>query len=502
MIIIFFSLKTFLALAMSSSMGVGGAISSSPQSIRAASPVRSNDVSEPRASRHSPLLVARSFDPNDPQAMERQRTLDVDMAMHLSLARRDPSYSPVTPFPSQGVVTSSPFNVSQAHGAPTPGPVIQGDLDNFILDHHDTLNHTDLRFGHQDDIPHPHPIDTSLLSRSPILEEPSSLNFGLPSYQPNASQPNFDFSPMEDFATAEKVKLGLHSALAPKFVLPTRRPKPPSKPTAQSIPISSMVDVSQPDNNPDNQVDVPAPEPSSPKALRLRKLSQSNPQPRHQRKGIGGKMALFESGTQELSFNLSARLGLAASGQGSPATNFSYEHVAGPNITGILNTGHDRPYRFSFYSNALSATIHARSLSELPAEGQTFEQLFSGIHPQTQDGDIRPISPAPSNLGKDRTSSMNAHHQDPGKGFGFNSHHLSSNKRSGGPDGPNAFNADVHTWWLDVLSPTDEEMKMLSKVNLPFRNFYSFIDSLSLSGICHSSSHNRRYPYGRDPRKD
>ncbi|EPQ59199.1 cora-domain-containing protein [Gloeophyllum trabeum ATCC 11539] len=66
--------------------------------------------------------------------------------------------------------------------------------------------------------------------------------------------------------------------------------------------------------------------------------------------------------------------------------------------------GHDRPYRFSFYSNALSATIHARSLSELPAEGQTFENLFAGVH------------------------------------------------------------VEGNTWWLDVQNPTDEEMKMLSKV--------------------------------------
>ena len=43
--------------------------------------------------------------------------------------------------------------------------------------------------------------------------------------------------------------------------------------------------------------------------------------------------------------------------------------------------GHDRPYRFSFYSNALNATIHARTLSELPSEGQSFEDLFTGISP-------------------------------------------------------------------------------------------------------------------------
>ena len=458
-------------------------MSSSPQSIHDISPVRrrsvSSDVSDLRAPRHS-SPVARPFDPNDPQAMERQRTMDADMAMHLSLARGDPSYSPVTPFASP-VVTTSPFDPSHIHGVSTPEPTIHLDQDNSVLQDQDHLSHTDHRFEHQDDIPHvhlPHPIDPSIVSGGAIHEAPSSLNFGLPSYQPNASQFNIDFSPMEDFATAEKVKLGLNSALTPKFVFPTRRPKvldKPKVPSTQSIPTSSVVDGPQHDGTPDNG-DASAAGQSSPKALRLRKLSQSNPQPRPQRRGIGVKMALFEGGAQESPFNLSARLGVTSGGQGGPATNSSYENIVGPNVTGILNTGHDRPYRFSFYSNALSATIHARSLSELPAEGQTFEQLFSGIQPQPQEGDIRPASPAPSNHGRDRpSSSMNAPpYHDPAKGLVNNSNHH-SNKRGGGLDGPNAFQGDVNTWWLDVLSPTDEEMKMLSKVRLQIRNFDCFI---------------------------
>ena len=436
---------------MSSSLG--GVVSSSPQSIRGSSPVRrrsvSSDVSDHRAPRHSPT-VARSFDPNDPQAMERQRTMDVDMAMHLSLARREPSYSPVAPFASPGVVTTSPFNASQVSGT---DPLIQADVDNSVLEGHGPLIHADYRFEHQDDAPHvhlPHPIDPAVVSGATNHDEPS---FGLPSYQPNVSQLNFDFSPMEDFATAEKVKLGLNSALTPKFVLgPTRRPRPSA---SQSVPIASLVDGLQPDGAPNSQADSSAPEQSSPKALRLRKLSQSNPQPRPHRRGIGGKMALFEGGGQELPFSLPPRL----AGQGGAPANASYENLVSPNVTGILNTGHDRPYRFSFYSNALSATIHARSLSELPAEGQTFEQLFAGIHPQPKESDPRATSPAPSNP----MSAPSGH--DPVNGLVNSPHHQSSNKRGSGPDGPNRLNGDVNSWWLDVLSPTDEEMKMLSKVH-------------------------------------
>ncbi|EIM87810.1 cora-domain-containing protein [Stereum hirsutum FP-91666 SS1] len=89
-----------------------------------------------------------------------------------------------------------------------------------------------------------------------------------------------------------------------------------------------------------------------------------------------------------------------------------------------LGLGHDRPYRFSFYSNLLSATIHARSLSELPAEGQTFEELFTAAG-----------------------------------GSGLASKTALNDRGPGGAGDP-----ELHTWWLDVLSPTDEEMKMLSQV--------------------------------------
>ncbi|KAE8230319.1 hypothetical protein CF326_g4686 [Tilletia indica] len=55
----------------------------------------------------------------------------------------------------------------------------------------------------------------------------------------------------------------------------------------------------------------------------------------------------------------------------------------------------ERPYRFTFYSNALPSTIHARYLSEIPAPGQTFEELFSGHKPATPT-----TSPPPENAGQ------------------------------------------------------------------------------------------------------
>ncbi|KAF6757680.1 hypothetical protein DFP72DRAFT_1168025 [Ephemerocybe angulata] len=71
----------------------------SPISVHNHSPVRrrsSNDsasLEDPaRPASHSPTLI-RSFNPNDPEVRERQRTMDVDMAMQLSRARRETNAS-------------------------------------------------------------------------------------------------------------------------------------------------------------------------------------------------------------------------------------------------------------------------------------------------------------------------------------------------------------------------------------------------------------------------
>jgi len=130
--------------------------------------------------------------------------------------------------------------------------------------------------------------------------------------------------------------------------------------------------------------------------------------------------------------------------------------------------GHDRPYRFSFYSNALGVTIHSRSLSELPAEGQSFEDMFLGSFaavnhaaarkggsdqtpepstaPQSISTSLKPMS-APLASGKDDSQTN------------YTGGVLNTSARGGVNE-----DTEGNTWWLDILSPTDEEMKMLSKV--------------------------------------
>lgn len=455
--------------------------------------------------RHSPALN-RSFDPNDPQVRERQRTMDVDMAMQLSLARRDTLLSASPQGMSPPVPDEDAFSLPQQDFAL---------LDDHAADMHfgdedhadpDTRNHI------QPSLRRMSRSDPSLLSRhhvSPHGEDPQASNFGLPTYQANVSQSAFDFTGMEEFAAEEKDKLGLNSPNKSRFSLSAqpRRPKlsvvepPPPVHSQDADPNAAASSSTQLPATPGDALQPadghPSPEEDqgSSRPLRHRKLSQNITHPRSHRKGIGGKMALFESVTSDPPSSFSARLGQVLGQHSGPSAGPAYDAVPGlPVPGGILNTGHARPYRFSFYSNALSATIHARSLAELPAEGQTFAQLFAGMAPPplgSQDGttlagDAKaapqgkaspPYQEAakalPSGAGKTNGAGPNDHSNE---ASGRNSATLNKRTGAGGPEkgGHNGMvgagvamdqDGDGNTWWLDVQSPTDEEMKMLSKVS-------------------------------------
>ncbi|WFD45096.1 CorA metal ion transporter [Malassezia psittaci] len=108
----------------------------------------------------------------------------------------------------------------------------------------------------------------------------------------------------------------------------------------------------------------------------------------------------------------------------------------------------DKPYRFTFYSNALPNTIHARYLSELPSAGQSFEELIRGIVPE-----------------EDKKASEN---NAPSSDYGFPPVQSKAGLPGALPPGlqpgqERTPNSDPSTWWLDVLCPTDQEMKVLSR---------------------------------------
>ena len=434
-------------------------LSSSPVSIRAGSPVHSRRSISPgdladlssKAPHLTPTAI-RSFDPNDPQVRERQRTMDVDMAMQLSLARRDTLHSsPVSAFPAQAIISNQPVPDHAFNPAlPIHEEDIIPDFDN--IEAGDVLTQ-DIR---------PLPVDPHPQNNT---EDVTASNFGLPTYQADGPLSNFDFTGMEEFATAEKASLGLSVPSNARFPLNFIRGRP--KVNVDSSIVSSAEEATLPDQAPQGE-DGPS---SGQRPLRHRKISQSNPYPRSHRKGIGGKMALFENINNDTpSFSTRLDLSLATSDRDIPSGP-SYDFISGipsprPN-TGILNTGHDRPYRFSFYSNALSATIHARSLSELPADGQTFEQLFSGTLPQQRSSPRPMFSPPYQEANKfGNNTEHNYFFNNMGSNGNGNRRGFIEKASGKGMDDLNTLNADqdINTWWLDVQSPTDEEMKMLSKV--------------------------------------
>lgn len=211
--------------------------------------------------------------------------------------------------------------------------------------------------------------------------------------------------------------------------------------------------------------------------------------------------------------------------------------------------GNEKQYRFTFYSNALPNTIHARHLYELPAPGQTFEELLMGVEARNanqtdlsssskpqgndreedltsmnngNDDDTKP-APRPSNpplssnnkgtsaltsslLGSGRLEGNTAPNTgantpdyapsvrtatQPALNFTSNASRPHLSQHSGGqqalpgatsttaalpaatmekaralPGGGYRVEQDPETctWWLDVLCPTDQEMKTLSRV--------------------------------------
>lgn len=458
-------------------------LSTSPTSIRGASPARrrdnreslscQTDVVESGSRPHiSPTLIC-SYDLNDPEMRERQRTLDVDMALHLSRARRETIATPPTslqyesaPHP-EAVPPFSHFSAIEEHDI----DIARGDRINH-LDHngvncgsdglHSPPSPTpiDLRMQHLDQTHDPALLTTMGSEYRPIRDEALASMPGLPVYQANVSRSAFTFAHLEAFAAQEKAELGISSPTdihGPAFRL--RHPS-----FAQSGGPESA--VSPPGGIPSLDAAFDSPYHSN---IRQRKLSQSSPVPRHSQKGTRGKMALFENHGGDPNFNLPNRLiGHGHLSAVPSLDNVSTNRYSAAGMGGIMTPGHDRPYRFSFYSNALSATIHARSLSELPADGQSFEDLFTGLAPPDRPRDAKGGSapvPVPPHQRAASVQDTNKRPLD----FATPSYNGRPEKGGAGSSGPpnslrDGGELEGNTWWLDVLSPTDEEMKVLSKV--------------------------------------
>lgn len=234
----------------------------------------------------------------------------------------------------------------------------------------------------------------------------------------------FDFSAMEQYSREERERLGIAAGTRshPLSKNPDLRRK-----LAQVAATRGVAETPPPAPTPPEDSVNPDPDTTTSTGtgnLLQRKISQNTPVPR---KANGGKLALFES-----------TLGASS----SPHSNsFDREsptplpHHYQPAIPLHDDEVHEeKPYRFSFYSNAIPATIHARTLSELPAEGQTFEELFYGN--RTNDG-------TRNGNGTKRASMFPPGGSASGTATPYG---------KGGLTAPH--DEDANTWWLDILSPT------------------------------------------------
>lgn len=436
-------------------------LSSSPLSIRPShSPVRhrTNSTHDPDAdgdglprsmsSRHSPNLTRSHLNPLDPDVRERQRTMDADMAMQLSRVRSATISQRVPPMVGQGrsdELTPTYNRYSHPPGPDFPFPEPEMSVNEDQLDYSEATrrdsgeNHSRIDLlsapAHLGPEEHDHP---HMVQQTPGHHDLDMGSTGLglvpsmgelPMYRPMSIQhtrPKWDFSGMEDFAKSEKIRLGIHipqpSVPIPTTPAQTSQEGEDGVPTADAT-ISTSTGFMLPPRRP-----------------RERKLSSSNAVNTRR-----GKMVLFEQAMNNSSGKpLSTHIGVP----GIPEGTVPSSSGGAPAHMG----GHDRPYRFSFYSNALSQTIHSRSLSELPTEGQSFEELFAGVLPPELRSAPQSSSTSPGTNG-DGTSkgvptdfALRMELEDQMK------------KENGDADSEQA------TWWLDVMSPTDEEMKMLSQV--------------------------------------
>lgn len=400
-----------------------------------------------------------------------QRDADLDSALFFSRAR------------SGSISVGSPVDAlssSDAAAVPPPSPEHQQQPPHLFRHHsHHDASEEEEQEEEGDDV-RSIGASTTAPAAHPSLAQTlmAGMNGGFVGHN------TFDYSHLELWARDEKISLGVSPVVVPAASSrsPTVSPGAPlsTAPGSYEQHPQGQLIAGLPLDEPYSDTPTAAPLDGPPGVgagpghvrRRQRKLSQSNHLPGARRQG---KLALFEGAGGGAS-----PMPLPSSGPGPQVNHFhSRESLdksndlfssrpprppihTQPSLT-------DRPYRFSFYSNALPATIHARSLSELPADGQSFEDLFTGRGTAADVESLRHDTPGGSGSATPITNGIDI---SGGHGHGAAASLLSKaiSGRNALPPGPapaKPEDSESSTWWLDVLCPTDDEMKMLSKVASP-----------------------------------
>lgn len=145
-----------------------------------------------------------------------------------------------------------------------------------------------------------------------------------------------------------------------------------------------------------------------------------------------------------------------------------------PQKNGWHRTEEDAPYRFTYFNEEFQSTIHSQTISELVQPGQSFRDLFIPDPPELTDessdeeddlishqdtvNDRQTLSPNGRSRAGTRQSSI----------IGDRKSGPSDRSGDATPQGQPSKEKQKRygarpTFWLDVLSPTDTEMRVISK---------------------------------------
>jgi len=134
----------------------------------------------------------------------------------------------------------------------------------------------------------------------------------------------------------------------------------------------------------------------------------------------------------------------------------------------------DAPYRYTYFVETFDATIHSRTISELCQFGATFKDLFNpeaaeldeSSSDEEEEGILSPVK-APSMSAMDqsrgRATLQNESFELGGHSGSQTPMKSQSQSQSQTPRQKEKRYGPRPTFWLDVLSPTEEEMKVLAK---------------------------------------
>lgn len=162
----------------------------------------------------------------------------------------------------------------------------------------------------------------------------------------------------------------------------------------------------------------------------------------------------------------------------------------------------ETPYRFTYFNEEFPSTIHAQTISELVQPGTSFRELFIPDPPELEDssdeeeeGDYSPTENAAGQSGARGSTSHGANQQISSGTAPPNPSNGNRNTQDTSPGAPNLNRGQSHlsiisegleshkdgisgsksntpkpkrygprpTFWLDVLSPTDAEMRVIAK---------------------------------------